>query len=662
MIRRKDSFFGIHLDLHPNEDDFNYGADITEENVGKLLDAAKPDYVTYDCKGHPGYCGYETQIGVAAPNIKQDSLAIVRAATKKRNIPLAIHYSGLQDWIAVRKNPQWGAQTIEGKTDGVTNSTFGEYVDKLLIPQLKEAVERYDLNGVWLDGECWGAQFDYSPNAKKAWTEATGIKNPPANDKDPNWLKWKNFHREQFEKYVCHWTDEMHKFKPELDVCSNWAYTTMMPKEKVAQVDMISGDFDPFLSVDRARTECRYLQNTGLNWELQSWGFDLIENQDECKKMPEQLMQEASVVLMHGGGYMNYYLPTRGGFIGDDIIRTAEKISEFCKARKKYSYLSTPVPQVAILYPTQSQLNRSDRVYAWWGNTLQEIEGVLHAMLEKQYSCDIVAEHQITGKMKNYPYIIIPECNTLEPLFVRELVEYVNQGGSLFVCGLSASKMFEKELGVKLAGKDNFVNTSLVIDDRLVSAREVWDEVELIEAEPLIFRYEAEGYVSRSSYLDFRDEGTCEITRKAVRKLPAITVRKLGKGKIAGVYGNLPMLYFNNHHPYLRDMFKLVATELFKAPDVEVVSPYTIDVSLRKAASGELCVHLVNTTNMPVGLRRNFTDFIPEVRGIKVRVRSEKPVEVTVEPSGESIPFTYNEGFVETVLDSLHIHSIIVLH
>ncbi len=662
MIRRKDSFFGVHLDLHPSEEDFNYGADISEENIGKLLDAAKPDYVTYDCKGHPGICGYETKVGVAAPNIQQDSLAIVRAATKKRNIPLAIHYSGLQDWVQVRNNPQYGAQTSEGKTDGVTNSTFGEYVDKLLIPQLKEVVEKYDLNGVWLDGECWGAQFDYSPMAKKVWKETTEIENYPLDDKDPNWQKWKEFHRNQFEKYLCHWTDELHKFKPDLDVCSNWAYTTMMPKEKVANVDMISGDFDPFLSVDRARTECRYLQNTGLDWELQSWGFDLIENQDECKKMPEQLMQEASVVLMHGGGYMNYYLPTRGGFVGDDIIRTAKKVSEFCKERKTYSYRTSPIPQVAIIYPTLSQLQRSNRVYTWWGNTLQEIEGVLHAMLEQQYSCDVMAEHQITGKMNEYPYIILPDCKILSAEFATELTEYVNNGGSLFVCGLNASKLFEEQLGVKLAKKETFVNTSLVIDDKIISSREVWDEVELIDAKTLVYRYEAKGYISRSSYLDIREEGISEITKNAVFKKPAITVRNLGKGKIAGVYGNLPMLYFNNHHPYFREIFGLVAKELFSKPDVFVESSYSVDISLRKTQEGEICLHLVNTTNMPDGQRRNFTDFIPEIRNIKIRIKAPKPSMVTEEPEGKKIEFSYEDGFVVLTLDKLYIHSIIVLH
>jgi hypothetical protein len=37
-----------------------------------------------------------------------------------------------------------------------------------MIPQLKEAIEKYDIDGVWVDGDCWGAEPDYSPAAARA--------------------------------------------------------------------------------------------------------------------------------------------------------------------------------------------------------------------------------------------------------------------------------------------------------------------------------------------------------------------------------------------------------------------------------------------------------------------------------------------------------------
>lgn len=60
-LPRKDSFFGLHFDLHPNESDRELGADVSPENIAGLLDRVKPDYVQYDCKGHPDLCGLSDQ-------------------------------------------------------------------------------------------------------------------------------------------------------------------------------------------------------------------------------------------------------------------------------------------------------------------------------------------------------------------------------------------------------------------------------------------------------------------------------------------------------------------------------------------------------------------------------------------------------------------------
>src|SRR5688500_13634738 len=79
-LRRKDAFFGMHFDLHPNKDDTVLGADITEDNLDEFLKRVQPDYVQYDCKGHAGYTGYPTKIGWAAPGIVKDSLAFWRKA------------------------------------------------------------------------------------------------------------------------------------------------------------------------------------------------------------------------------------------------------------------------------------------------------------------------------------------------------------------------------------------------------------------------------------------------------------------------------------------------------------------------------------------------------------------------------------------------------
>ncbi|MFN2285062.1 MAG: alpha-L-fucosidase, partial [Anaerolineae bacterium] len=231
MISRKDAFFGIHFDLHANERDTELGADVTEAMIARLLERVKPDYVQQDCKGHAGYTSYPTKVGWPSPGIIKDALAIWRKVTREHDVKLFIHYSGVWDRVAVEHHPEWARVTSEGKPDpqGIT-STFGPYVDELLIPQLKEVFGTYDLDGAWIDGECWATQPDYSPAALAAWKAATGYEDAPRSPDEPHWHEWLEFNRQQFETYLTHYLDALHTFNPALEITSNWMYTAFTPR------------------------------------------------------------------------------------------------------------------------------------------------------------------------------------------------------------------------------------------------------------------------------------------------------------------------------------------------------------------------------------------------------------------------------------------------
>src|ERR1700694_3241046 len=92
-LRRSDSFFGVHFDLHPNGSDTILGRDLTEAMVERLIDRVAPDHIQYDCKGHPGWLGYPSSVSRSAPGIVKDSLAIYRSVTARRGVGLYVHFS-----------------------------------------------------------------------------------------------------------------------------------------------------------------------------------------------------------------------------------------------------------------------------------------------------------------------------------------------------------------------------------------------------------------------------------------------------------------------------------------------------------------------------------------------------------------------------------------
>lgn len=640
---RRESFFGLHFDLHPNASDTELGADLSEENIAGLLDRVRPDFVQYDCKGHPGYAGYPTRVGRAAPGIVQDSLALWRRLTRERGIGLYIHYSGVWDSKAIEEHPDWARIDASGKPDPNATSVFGPYVDELLIPQLKEVVTAYDLDGVWADGECWAAQLDYSPRALQAWREFSGRSHAPKDRTDPDWLRWKMFHRQAFEKYLVHWVDALHAFRPELQLTSNWMYTTFAPKPVVARLDFLSGDYSPSLSVDRARTEARYLASTGMPWDLMAWGFDRGQGQGWSLKTPVHLQQEAAVVLMQGGGFQVYHTPTRRGFIIPAIIDQLAQVADFCRARQELSFKSVSVPQVALLLSETSLWDRMDRVFSPWAGEYEELEGVLHTLLELHYSVDILAEHQLRGRLAEYPLLVIPDAHRLDPEFQEKLVKYVHNGGRLVLLGEKCARMFEPMLGVRLIGEPRQVAAELETPLGPFAASGIWQDAETVSATAIAFRYPTR---------DFRRGQTV-----------AATMADFGQGKVVAVFGPVALAFYRSHHPGLRHFIGQIMKEVFPDPMVRVEAPPTVDIALRRANDGRLTLHLLNRTGFPVPDRYSFIDAVSEVGPIRVSLRlPSKPRAIIWHPEGRKLRWKWQNGSAVITVPSLHIHGIIAVN
>jgi hypothetical protein len=639
-LPRQDAFFGLHFDLHPQAADTSLGADISAENIRDLLRRVRPDFVQYDCKGHAGWAGYPTAVGWASPGIVKDSLAVWRQATREAGVGLYIHYSGVWDSKAVAEHPDWARVDASGKRDPNATSVFGPYVDELLIPQLKEVAARYDLDGVWADGECWAAQLDWSPRALAAWTAETGYKDAPKDRTDPRWLDWKMFHRRAFERYLAHWIDAVHAADPSLQLTSNWMYTSFAPKPVEAKLDFLSGDYSPSLSVDRARVEARYLASTGMAWDLMAWGFDKGQGLGWSIKPARHLEQEAAVVLMQGGGFQIYHTPTRSGYIVEPIIAQEEAVAAFCRAREAASHKSATVPQVALLLSSESLWDRSEAVFSP-GEAFIELEGALHALLNLHYSVDILAEHQLAPRLREFPLVVVPDSHKLTNAFRQALADYVVAGGNLLLLGEKCARLFEPILGVKLEGAPAQRTAELASASGVTSADGVWQKAALTTARAAAFIHPT------------RD------TRKGGEI--AATVNSFGKGKVAAVYGPVASVYFRSHHPWLRELIGALAAELFPEPAVKVEGPPGLDVSLRTTRDGRLSVHLLNTTGMPLPDRYGFTDFIPPLDGITVTLEAAKrPGAVTWVPDGGRLEWSWADGVLRVKIPRLDIHGVIV--
>jgi len=447
-MKRRVAFLGIHFDFHAGEDCSRVGARTTREMVELVIDKVKPDYIQIDCKGHRGYSSYPTKVGNPAPGFVGDPLRVWRDVTRERGVALFMHYSGVWDDHAVRAHPQWAAVNADGKPNSRATSVFGPYVDELMIPQLRELAGEYGVDGVWVDGDCWGTTPDYGQKAVREFCRQTGAESAPRKADEPYWNQWMDFHRDGFRRYVRHYVDELKLSHPAFQVISNWAFSDHMPEPVSANVAGLSGDFSPDDSVNSARFAGRCLEDQGVPWDLMSWSFS---RRTRKQKPAVQLKQEAAVVLAMGGGYQAYFKQDRDGAVRDlaemDVMA---KVARFCRHRQAYCHRSVAVPQIALLYSTAGHYRESPRLFHWAGSPgVAVLRGALTQILQNQYGVQILSEHHLKGKMPKWPLIIVPGWRYLEPDFRDELAAYAKAGGSLLLIGPGPANLFKSELGMK---------------------------------------------------------------------------------------------------------------------------------------------------------------------------------------------------------------------
>jgi hypothetical protein len=635
------AFFGLHYDLHPNANDTELGRETTYEHIREQLEKVKPDYVQYDCKGHPGYTGYPTKVGSPSPGIVNDALKIWREVTRDMGIPLSIHYSGVWDTRAVELHPEWANVHASGSKDKNNTCPLSDYTEQLLIPQLLEVVDMYDIDGVWIDGENWASRPCWCERCTAEFTKRTGVTEIPKKPGDPHWYDWLAFHRELFTDHVRKFADALHARKPSIAVCSNWMYSVRQPEPIAAPVDYLSGDFNPSFGAERACAEARFLSSRGLPWNLMAWTFLRTGNEPYTIKNPVHLCQEVSGTLAQGGSVFLYNQPQRSGRLTAWHQDIFAEVADFCRARKEYCFLTETVPQVAIIHSESHYYLGNDPLFNF-GNRNHPMEGALHAVLENGHSADILNEEMFIERGAQYPLVIVPEQNGLSEKATAALRSYVENGGKALLSGDHIARQMPDLAGVK-AAEGQIAGAWIPADNGCVTVSGPWQNVQLAGAAEL-------------APLLNQQEPTMNLAGT-----PAATVHDFGKGRVVSVHGPVFECYHDAHYPRLRrfvgDMMAALDAELMQAQ-----GPWWVEMAARKK-DGRLLIQFVNRgCGGYLAPNRHMVEHVTDAGPFTVTIPvAEKPARCYTAPDKVGLEWTWKDGLLTAKLGGLSIHNVLVV-
>ncbi|NMC36938.1 MAG: hypothetical protein GYA41_01280 [Bacteroidales bacterium] len=641
-LKRSDCFFGIHFDLHASENIKDAGRSLSYEMVDTFLLRVKPDFIQIDCKGHPGISSYPTKVGFHVEGFLKDPLKLFREVTKKNNVALFMHFSGVWDNKVVQEHPDWAVIKANGERSTQKVSFFSPYLQQYMIPQLQELASVYRVDGAWVDGECWAVEPDFGEASVKRFIQQTGITEIPRKSSDKYWPEFIEYTRSLFRSHLKTYVDAIHASNPGFQITSNWAYSSLMPEKVTTDVDYLSGDVTPQNGVYRSAFEARCLAPQGKPWDLMAWGFSWNGSDMPMSiKSAVQLKQEAAEIMTMGGGVQFYFQQNRDLSIKPWLALMLEDIAGFCRERQYFCHKAVPVPQVALVYPSESYQWQAETPYSRPTGMLQ---GTLYALLDAQLPVEILMEHHLPGALSKYRMVVVPECESLTQSSMDEIKSFLHNGGRVLVIGSQTAAIFKNELGIRSSTLKPRGTTFISTAGRIGSVRSEILQVELErQALPVSYFYKGS---------DFRDRD----------ETISASVNKVGTGLIGGIYFNAGSSYVENKTFVIRDFIDSVIKEMDPGFIVSVSGSNLVHMAINRL-NGRLYLNLVNTAGEHTNQSAIGYDEIPPLHNLKISVESDsRPGYVKLQPGGRDLEFTYAKGKISFTVPELELHSIIEIY
>jgi hypothetical protein len=665
------SNFSLLVDYYTEVQSRPYGSGCTRENTLPWLKQLDPGYLCIYAKGHSGYTTWRSSLKTEHRMLAQDMPALFRELTREAGCRLVLYYSGLLDGLAGERHPDWIMRDRESRPFGAWFEDFNVsrafaicpqsgYWDEWAAIQLRELVQGYDPDGIWVDGD-WPGPC-YCDRCLEQFRRDNGVSGKLADlrtrpDFDAGYaLTWNRItHR---------WRERFRSSVKALKADCAYSAGNVSPRgEFAALFDWRSGDFfSPgiFHLHDMARMMRWYgTMDTPYDAYLCDTSFTHARKQVRSRsKTLQRMMQEAATVVSNGGavGYWTY--PLGNGAWVPSRMRKALAVRRFLKEREDSFQHTRSAQWTAILATDASQETI--------GNA--GIQGAHKALAALHLSPDILDEK---GWRSNLPYdlAVIPEQRTVDQATLREIEAFVRRGGNLLTTGASIMDL-RNLIGVSNVRRAELTDGHVLLKshDEPTGIGAPWDRVDpsgARELYPLYLSWDPFNAECRTLANNWPMHGQLDEESPHPAGCPAAVARQLGKGWIVHVCTELFGQYQRLGDPQMLAWVREILQFLQPHPLFSTDAPSWVDVSLRARGNG-LLLHFVNQSSgrdlSTLNTDDLWVDEIPTIGPIAVRLRSaRRPDTATVMPDGTPLDFTYESGSARFSIPRLNIHTCVAV-
>ncbi len=631
--------------------------------------------IIFVCKDAYGHSYYETRLGRKNVKVEGDMLKDLIYEAHSKGIKIVAYYNVCCDDHVAAENPDYCQRDFEGKpikrfgTYGYSCVCMNSPYRDLAFKRIREIVENYDVDGVFLDityvieGGCY---CEYCRSLYRQMYGAEIPVNPPPGTRErKNFLEFRRWTRFRFIR------DAVSTIKSVKDIPVGWNHAgdPYMCQVEIDQfADYFSREFHSpnYLLGDLA---AKWMRKFGRPFELVI--PECYSNWGEWTILPaETLRLLFTITLMNGGnptiGHVAYPSGKYAGQVADGVLDSIGEAYKWVKRIEDFCVGAESVPYIAVLHTVKNH-----RLKEYLGlPTMETLEGVHHILVENHIHFDIISEVS-EDIISNYEALILPDELYLSEDEVDIISRFVGDGGGLIATYRTSLYDEDGILRGDFALSDvlgasfrNFSNYSVIyIDD-------VKDEVDVkLPRMPLLLK-------DRGLIVDVKGdaETLASLMYPAVELKPyrhvyhqhahpefetgsaGIIYNSYGRGRCIYMAAPIESSFRRDHYYWLRSIYHLALKKVIQDPLLEVDGPLSLHISLMRKGD-RLILHLLNYYAEKTGV----VEETIETRNVKVKIGRVKPKRIMAHPQMKEIEWSERNGHIEFKVPPFNHHTMIVI-
>ncbi len=646
------------LDMHIEDWSSEFLSEFSPEEYVKNLKKAQINYAMIYFQSHVGLCYFPTKVGTMHAAFEKDPYTMKRLVDlcRENNIRVCGYYSLIHNTREHDKHPEWRMLSLDGKSSrdskfetekldfvsakggryGLCCPNNPEHV-KFVYDQIDEMLEFFDFDAFFFDMPFW-PHTCYCKHCREKYIRYFGHAIPEkVYNNTPEYYELAQYRYKAMGEFIQSVTDHVKKRRPDMPIEHNYAQsiaassTCGCGEEVNAACDYVGGDL--YGNLYTHSFACKYFRSVSKNQPFEQmfsrckpalWMHTLTKTSDEMKTA-------LAVTMAHHGATL---VIDAIDPIGTMDSRVYDRIGEVFDLQKPYEKYFTGkcIEDIGIYYGTRSRVN--DEQY-----NSRECCRVLGETLIRAH-----IPFGVTGSVSDisrYPVLIAPALSRLEEKDNDRLIKYVENGGVLYISGCGNLKLAEELTGSKFERMTEEKNLYIAPADgnsELFGGFTKKYPLTFVGFAPVV---KAGENCRVLATLTFPYTKPNELKFASIHSdppgrasdIPALTVNDYGKGKV--IWSALPIeaMEYTEYREIVLNIISSVSQPIYSlysdAPsNVEIVSykdenSFTVNTVV-------LCEESRSVPALPFEIR------------IKTDLRPER---VTLLPSEETLPFSFEDGY-----------------